>query len=586
MKPSRIKPTAALVIPLLFICLWAAPVLGEDVVDSTKIVSFYEDVTWSEILAYAEYWQSNGVTVLEELPLFNTLIMKVPHGVSSRDLASDPRVETVEQDRKTITPQRVQSQSGSFIQPVDRLPHRHYPWGILRLYDQPYNPMNLTSRYRSARLPQEVKAAFNSAGTNRIRIAVFDTGAQFSHDSLYWSMKDGVNLLNAAVADQQSLPVGYNPPIDDNGHGTYVTGIITIALDRWGNWGLCGTPVDIYAVKILDHQAMGELSSIIKAFHWCINKQIHVVNMSIGFRDGSPAVRRAVKKADELGIVMVAAVGNHSNWDDNVILSADGGAADGGAADGGAADGGAADGGAADGGAADGGAADGGAADGGAADGGAADGGAADGGAADGGAADGGAADGGAADGGAADGGAADGGAADGGAADGGAADGGAADGGAADGGAADSSGDPLPPFSVMYPARYPQVIGVGALTRNGDVAPYNNTGKEVDILAPGSDIISADITNGDPYSGYGKCSGTSQAAAHITAAVALMLATDPSLTPEEIRQILIETSDTLGGAGNPGEIDLTEALQQIRMEMAYLDQYAWYWNWFRLFGW
>jgi subtilisin len=137
-----------------------------------------------------------------------------------------------------------------------------------------------------------------------------------------------------------------------------------------------------------------------------------------------------------------------------------------------------------------------------------------------------------------------------------------------------------------MYPARYPEVIGVGALTRYGEMAPYNNTGKEVDILAPGSDIISADITNGDPYSGYGKCSGTSQAAAHITAAVALMLATDPSLTPDEIRQILIESSEMLDGAGNPGALDLAVALQQIREGMDYWDQYSWYWNWFRFFRW
>ena len=54
MKLTRIKFTAVWVIPLLIVALWSSPVLGEDVDVSYKIVSFYEDVTWKEILAYAE----------------------------------------------------------------------------------------------------------------------------------------------------------------------------------------------------------------------------------------------------------------------------------------------------------------------------------------------------------------------------------------------------------------------------------------------------------------------------------------------------------------------------------------------------
>ena len=106
MKLTRIKLTAVWVIPLLAALLWASPVLGEDVDASYKIVTFYEDVTWNEILAYAENWQAGGVTVVEELPLFNTLVLKVPSGISSRELADDPRVETVENDRKTKAPRR------------------------------------------------------------------------------------------------------------------------------------------------------------------------------------------------------------------------------------------------------------------------------------------------------------------------------------------------------------------------------------------------------------------------------------------------------------------------------------------------
>jgi serine protease len=128
-------------------------------------------------------------------------------------------------------------------------------------------------------------------------------------------------------------------------------------------------------------------------------------------------------------------------------------------------------------------------------------------------------------------------------------------------------------------------------MTPFGEMARYNNTGAEVDILAPGSGIISADVTNGNKYSGYGVCSGTSQAAAHVTAAIALMLATDASLTPADVKEILLETSRPTDG-WDPGVIDLTAALRQIRQEMA-ISRYPyrrwrnyWYWKWFRFFRW
>jgi subtilisin family serine protease len=534
---------------------------------SRKIVSFHEDVSWEEIIQYAEEWSTYGVSIIEELPIFNCLVLKVPIEFTASDLANDHRVESVEDDQAVNLQDGVKGQYASFIEPVSKPPPHHYPWGTLMLYDQYYDPWVLTSDYKREDLPELVKRSLRTLKSRKLRIAVFDTGIQYSHKNLSRAVKGGINLVDKGTTNkEEKLRNRRWTAVDDNGHGTYVAGIICAALDPIGMWGRYA-PIELYAVKILDEKAMGDLSNIIMGLQWAINSDIDIINMSIGYKQDSPAIRRAVRVASEFGLIMIASVGNHSNWDDTIILAADGGAADGGAADGGAADGGAADGGAADGGAADGGAADGGAADGGAADGGAADGGAADGGAADGGAADGGAADGGAADGGAADGGAADGGAADG-----GAADGGAADGGAADGGAADGSSEPYPIFSVMYPARYAEVIAVGASTPFGELASYSNTGSELDIMAPGSHIISADITHGN-RNGYGYCSGTSQAAAHVTAAVALMLSLDPSLNPDEIRNILIQTS-TPAGAGPAGEINLVSALEEILVQLDYPNNY------------
>ena len=464
---------------------------------SRKIVSFHEDVSWEEITQYAEEWSAYGVSIIEELPVFNCLVLKVPIEFAASDLANDHRVESVEDDQSVNLQDGVKGQYASFIEPVSTPPSHHYPWGILMLYDQYYDPWVLTSDYKREDLPELVKRSLRTLKSRKLRIAVFDTGIQYSHKNLSRAVKGGINLVDKETTNKGEKQRNRRwTAVDDNGHGTYVAGIICAALDPIGMWGRYA-PIELYAVKILDEKAMGDLSNIIMGLQWAINSDIDIINMSIGYKQDSPAIRRAVRVANEFGLIMVASVGNHSNWDDTIILAADGGAADGGAADGGAADGGAADG---------------------------------------------------------------------------GAADGGAADGGAADGGAADGSSETFPVFSVMYPARYSEVIAVGASTPFGELASYSNTGSELDIMAPGSHIISADITHGNK-NGYGYCSGTSQAAAHITAAVALMLSLDPSLNPDEIRNILIQTA-TPTGAGPVGEINLESALEKTLVEHNYPNNY------------
>jgi intein/homing endonuclease len=56
----------------------------------------------------------------------------------------------------------------------------------------------------------------------------------------------------------------------------------------------------------------------------------------------------------------------------------------------------------------------------------------------------------------------------------------------------------------VDYPGRYEEVIAVAAMTQNGQIANYSNTGQDLDFIAPGSDIYSTYLNNG-----YAKLSGT-----------------------------------------------------------------------------
>jgi thermitase len=115
-----------------------------------------------------------------------------------------------------------------------------------------------------------------------------------------------------------------------------------------------------------------------------------------------------------------------------------------------------------------------------------------------------------------------------------------------------------------FYPAALPDVIAVGALGANDEVAPYSNTGEYVRLTAPGGvggsnrnnplDYIlstwppALDSAIGQP--GYSYEVGTSMAAPHVSGTAALLWSTNPALTRDQIEAILFETADDLGPPG------------------------------------
>ena len=71
----------------------------------------------------------------------------------------------------------------------------------------------------------------------------------------------------------------------------------------------------------------------------------------------------------------------------------------------------------------------------------------------------------------------------------------------------------------VSYPAKYPEVISVGAIDLLNNVADFSNTNDEVDLYAPGVLINSTYLNES-----FLEMSGTSMAAPHVTGALALLI--------------------------------------------------------------
>lgn len=94
---------------------------------------------------------------------------------------------------------------------------------------------------------------------------------------------------------------------------------------------------------------------------------------------------------------------------------------------------------------------------------------------------------------------------------------------------------------SVVFPARYPEVIAVSALSKDGKLAAFSSFGPEVDLIAPGEEILSTSIR------GYRRMSGTSMAAPHVSGIVALCLELR-RMEPKEVRQLLLSHCVPLPG--------------------------------------
>jgi subtilisin len=113
--------------------------------------------------------------------------------------------------------------------------------------------------------------------------------------------------------------------------------------------------------------------------------------------------------------------------------------------------------------------------------------------------------------------------------------------------GAGNQAGNPVPPqlSNVDYPARYKNVVAVSSIDSDDVIAANSGRGPEVDLCAPGVDILST-----LPKGQYGRMSGTSVACPHVSGVAALAWGAHPSANNEQIWNLIASTADDLGISG------------------------------------
>ncbi|MEW5840184.1 S8 family peptidase [Nitrososphaera sp.] len=144
-------------------------------------------------------------------------------------------------------------------------------------------------------------------------VATVDTGMDYMHEDLKGSYAaGGLDLVN-----------GDDDPMDDNGHGTHVAGIMGATGDNGvGVSGVCWD-ARIVAFKVFDASGAGSTSDVVDAVDRIVRLKergadIRVVNMSFGGKDYSQAEYDALRALRDAGILVVASAGNERLDNDGV----------------------------------------------------------------------------------------------------------------------------------------------------------------------------------------------------------------------------------------------------------------------------
>lgn len=269
-------------------------------------------------------------------------------------------------------------------------------------------------------------------------VAVIDTGIQADHPDLAGRVIGGRNF----TTDYNGDPDNY---LDNNGHGTHVSGTIAAIGAEKGVVGVA-PKASLLALKVLTSEGSGQYEWIINAINYAVDwkgpngEKVSVISMSLGGPEDEPGLHEAIKKAVNSGIAVVVAAGNDGDNNEDT--------------------------------------------------------------------------------------------------------------------------------FEHSYPGDYNEVIEVGAVDLNLKLAPFTNNNDEIDLVAPGVNILSTYPTNQ-----YAVLSGTSMATPHVSGSVALLINLSRNyfgraLTEAEIYAQLIKRTFPLGYRGSSEgngfvTLDLVEKIRE-----------------------
>jgi len=270
---------------LLFLCGTALPVAANDDPEpassalAAQVIPGHVVVKWRDASKGPEVAARRGLAVVAELGApgkgMPELLSTAGRPVNAvlAELRADPAVASAEPDYKI----QLAVDGSTAVSVNDPMTSGQYSLDRMRVRD----------------------AWSLSTGAANV-IAVLDTGVQYAHPDLAGRLLPGHDFVNSDTDAS-----------DDNGHGTWVSGIIAAnANDGYGIAGISWTD-KILPVKIMDGTGEGATSDLTAGIIWAADQGADVINMSIGGFPHSQFVQDAVNYAWSKGAVLIGAAGNN-----------------------------------------------------------------------------------------------------------------------------------------------------------------------------------------------------------------------------------------------------------------------------------
>jgi hypothetical protein len=127
-----------------------------------------------------------------------------------------------------------------------------------------------------------------------------------------------VALLDTGLAHHEDLPTAYrfidyvsgqSSQYDDDEHGTFVAGIISMQDNSIGYVGVA-PDVKLYVAKVLDYEGRGYVDDFVAGIDWAVSQNVDIINFSIYTDEYEQDVVDATRRAYNAGIIVVAIAGN------------------------------------------------------------------------------------------------------------------------------------------------------------------------------------------------------------------------------------------------------------------------------------
>ncbi|GAA1375950.1 S8 family serine peptidase [Catellatospora chokoriensis] len=151
-----------------------------------------------------------------------------------------------------------------------------------------------------------------------VTVAVIDSGVDYSHPDLGGGLGEGFKVVGG-----YDFVNGDADPMDDNGHGTHVAGIIAGKAATTGGVTGVAPEASLLAYKAMNEWGEGWTSDIVASIEAAADPanphRADVINMSLGgYGDGLDPLGLAATAATRAGVVVVAAAGNSGPGRDTV----------------------------------------------------------------------------------------------------------------------------------------------------------------------------------------------------------------------------------------------------------------------------